>query len=170
MADIKKLNRPTKERMAMLRGLASSLLWEGKLQTTVAKSKSLQSYVEKILTLAVSTYEDTIKVEKTEVDSKGVKIKREVVNDGPKKLAARRKIINKLYDIQEQRKPKEDIASFRARTEDVNHPLIEKIFNVYAPKYAQKNKETGKAGGYTRISKLGKRRGDNADMALIELI
>ena len=52
MADIKKLNRPTKERMAMLRGLASSLLWEGKLQTTVAKSKSLQSYVEKILTLA----------------------------------------------------------------------------------------------------------------------
>lgn len=170
MAEIKKLNKPTKERMAMLRGQATAFLWEGKISTTVARSKSLQSYVEKILTLAINTYEDTIKVEKTEVDSKGVKIKREVVNDGPKKLAARRRIMNKVYDVQEQRKAKESKANFIARTEDVKFPLIEKIFNVYAPKYAARIKEKGTGGGYTRVLKLGKRRGDNAEMAILELV
>ena len=165
-----KLGRPSKEKNSMLRGLVSDLLWFGKVETTLAKAKSVRSKAEKLLTLAINSYEDIVKVQKEIKDEKGVKVKKTVSNDGPKKLAARRKIMNKLYDIQEQRKPKEDIASFRARTQDVNHPLIEKIFNVYAPKYAQRNKETGKAGGYTRINKLGKRRGDNADMALIELI
>ena len=170
MAQISKLNRPTKERMALIRGQASSFLWDGKIETTVARAKTLQSYVEKILTLAINTYEDTVKVTKTEVDSKGVKIKREVVNDGPKKLAARRAIMSKLYDRQEQRKDKESKATFIARTADINHPLIEKIFNVYAPKYAERAKELGQKGGYTRILKLGTRRGDNAPMALVELV
>ena len=170
MAQISKLNRPTKERMALIRGQASSFLWDGKIETTVARAKTLQSYVEKILTLAINSYEDTVKVTKTEVDSKGVKIKREVVNDGPKKLAARRAIMSKLYDRQEQRKDKESKATFIARTADINHPLIEKIFNVYAPKYAERAKELGQKGGYTRILKLGNRRGDNAPMALVELV
>ena len=170
MAQISKLNRPTKERMALIRGQASSFLWDGKIETTVARAKTLQSYVEKILTLAINSYEDTVKVTKTEVDSKGVKIKREVVNDGPKKLAARRAIMSKLYDRQEQRKDKESKATFIARTADINHPLIEKIFNVYAPKYAERAKELGQKGGYTRILKLGNRRGDNAPMALVEFV
>jgi large subunit ribosomal protein L17 len=170
MAQISKLNRPTKERMALIRGQASSFLWDGKIETTVARAKTLQSYVEKILTLAINTYEDTVKVTKTEVDSKGVKVKREVVNDGPKKLAARRAIMSKLYDRQEQRKAKEPKSTFVARTADINHPLIEKIFNVYAPKYAERAKELGQRGGYTRILKLGTRRGDNAPMALVELV
>lgn len=170
MAQISKLNRPTKERMALIRGQASSLLWEGKLETTVARAKTLRSYVEKLITLAMDTYEDTVKVVKTDIDAKGVKTKREVINDGPKKLAARRTLMSKLYTREELRKAKEDKASFRARTEGINHPLIEKIFNVYAPKYAERAKELGQRGGYTRVLKLGKRRGDNADMALIELI
>ena len=170
MAQISKLNRPTKERMALIRGQASSFLWDGKIETTVARAKTLQSYVEKILTLAINSYEDTVKVTKTEVDSKGVKVKREVVNDGPKKLAARRAIMSKLYDRQEQRKDKEPKATFIARTADINHPLIEKIFNVYAPKYAERAKELGQKGGYTRVLKLGNRRGDNAPMALVELV
>ena len=170
MAQISKLNRPTKERIALIRGQASSLLWEGKLETTVARAKSLQSYVEKIITLAMNTYEDTVKVVKNDIDAKGIKTKREVINDGPKKLAARRAIMSKLYTREEQRKEKEDKATFIARTEGINHPLIEKIFNVYAPKYSERAKELGQRGGYTRVLKLGKRRGDNADMALIELI
>ena len=75
-----------------------------------------------------------------------------------------------LYDRQEQRKPKETKEAFVARTKDIKHPLLEKIFNLYAPKYAQRAKEVGQGGGYTRIIKMGQRRGDAADMAIVELI
>ena len=170
MATIAKLNRPTKERVILIRNQASSLLWDGKLTTTTARAKALQSYVEKILTLAINSYEDTVKVVKNEVDSKGVKVKREVLNDGPKKLDARRKIMAKLFDRQEQRQPKEAKSNFVERTKDIYHPLIEKIFNVYAPKYAERIKEKGQAGGYTRVLKTEVRRGDNAQLCIVELI
>lgn len=170
MATIAKMNRPTKERLSLLRNQASSLLWEGKVETTSARAKALQSYAEKILTLAINTYEDTVKVVKNDIDSKGVKVKREVLNDGPKKLNARRKIMAKLFDRQEQRQPKEAKSSFVERTKDINHPLIEKIFNVYAPKYAQRNKDNGQSGGYTRVLKTNVRRGDNAQLCLVELV
>jgi len=170
MATIAKMNRPTKERLSLIRNQASSLLWDGKLTTTSAKVKSLQSYVEKILTLAINSYNDTVTVLKNSVDEKGVKTKKEVLNDGPKKLKARRLIMSKLFDRQEQRLPKEAKSNFVERTKDINHPLIEKIFNVYAPKYAEKNKETNQKGGYTRIYKTEVRRGDAAQLCLIELI
>ena len=75
-----------------------------------------------------------------------------------------------LYDLQEQKGAKESKAAFRAKTEDVNHPLVEKIFNVYAPRYAERAKNLGQKGGYTRVTKLGTRRGDNAELALVELV
>lgn len=167
---ISKLNRPTKERVSLLRNQASSLLWDGKVETTIARAKALQSYVEKILTLAINSYEDTVKVVKNDVNEKGVKVKREVLNDGPKKLKARRMIMSKLFDRQEVRQPKEAKASFVERTKDVKHPLIEKIFNVYAPKYAARNKENGQGGGYTRVVRTDIRRGDAAQLCLVELI
>ena len=167
---MRKLGRTTEQRLAVLRNQASNLLWYGKITTTKENAKELQSYVEKIITLAVNTYTDTVKVIKTETDSKGVKIKKEVLNDGPTKLAARRKIMSKLFDRQEQRQPKETKANFIARTEGVYHPLIEKIFNVYAPKYAKRKEEVGQGGGYTRLLKLDQRRGDAAPMVMITLV
>lgn len=163
-------SRPTDQRIAMMRSLATNLLWNGKIETSLDKAKDLRSYVEKILTKAINTYEDTVKVVKTTVDKKGVKAEREVINDGPKKLQARRDIMAKLYTVQEQKAPKESKAAFRSRTEEIKNPLIEKIFNELAPKYAKRKAELGTGGGYTRIIKLGARRGDNAEMALIELI
>ena len=167
---MRKLNRPTDQRMAVMRSLATNLLWYGKIETTLAKAKELKSYAEKILTKAINTYEDVVKVNKNVVDAKGAKTTKEVVNDGAKKLAARRDIMSKLYDIQEIRGEKESKADFVKRTEDIKHPLIEKIFNVYAPKYAKRAETLGTAGGYTRIVKLGTRNGDNAEMAIIELV
>lgn len=167
---MRKLNRPTDQRMAVMRSLATNLLWYGIIETTLEKAKELRIYAEKIITKAVNTYEDVVKVNKTVVDAKGVKSQREVVNDGAKKLAARRDIMSKLYDIQEQRAEKESKADFVKRTEDIKHPLIEKIFNVYAPKYAKRREDNGIGGGYTRIVKLGTRNGDNAEMAIIELV
>lgn len=165
-----KLGLPTNERIALIRNQVTHLFWYGKIQTTKARAKSVQSKAEKLLTLAINSYDDTVIVTKTIKDENGVKANREIVNDGPKKLAARRALMSFLYDIQEQKKDKESKAIFKARTADINHPLIEKIFNIYAPKYAQRIKEVGTGGGYTRIIKLDKRRGDNAELVIIELI
>ena len=167
---MRKLNRPTDQRMAVMRSLATNLLSYGKIETTLEKAKEVRSYAEKILTKAINTYEDVVKTTKTTVDAKGVKTQREVINDGTKKLAARRDIMSKLYDMQEVRADKESKTDFVKRTEDIKHPLIEKIFNVYAPKYAKRKESLGTGGGYTRILKLGTRNGDNAEMAIIELV
>ncbi len=167
---VKKLGRPSSERLALLRNQATNLLMKGKIETTLARAKSLRSYTEKLLTLAINSFEDVVTVNKTVVDDKGNKTTKEVINDGPKKLAARRKLLSKLYTVKEDRLPGEKKADYIARLDNVQNPLIEKIFNVYAPKYAAKNKENGIGGGYTRILKIGKRKGDNADMVIIELV
>ena len=170
MALQRKLGRPTDQREALLRNQVSELLWNGKIETTYARAKEVSKLAEKILTLAINTYTDTVKKIETRKNNKGQDIKGELVNDGAKKLAARRKIMAKVYDLQEQRKDNETKANFIARTENIRHPLIEKIFNEYAPKYAQRGKEKGQMGGYTRVLKLGARRGDSAEAAVIELI
>lgn len=170
MAQIKKLGRPTDERMAVLRNQATDFLWNGKLETTLQKAKSTQSFSEKIITLAINSYEDTIKVEKEIKDAKGNKIKKETINDGIKKLNARRKMLTMLYDVKVKRLPKESKSAFDARTSDIKYPLIEKIFNEYAPKFATRKAELGQGGGYSKVVKLGTRRGDNAQIALLQLI
>ena len=138
---MRKFNRPTDHRVAMIKNLATNLLWYGKIETTTEKAKDVQVYAEKMLTKAINTYEDTVKVVKEVTDPKGKKVSKEVINDGAKKLNARRYLMSHLYDIQEVRGEKESKEAFKKRTEDIAHPLIEKIFNVYAPKYA-KRKET----------------------------
>ncbi len=167
---VKMLGRPTEARLSLIRSQATDLLWKGKIETTVARAKSLRSYVEKILTSAINSYEDVVSVTKTSTDKKGEKVSKEVMNDGPKKLAARRHIMAKVYGVKEERKPGEKKADYLARIDNIKNPLLEKIFNVYAPKYAERAKELGQRGGYTRILRLGKRKGDNAEMAIIELI
>ena len=164
-----KLGRPTKERLAVLRNQVSYLLWYGRIETTVAKAKAVASEAEKILTLAINNYQDNVQVKKT-ITVDGKKVEKEVVNDGVKKLNARRKMMSFLYDFAEERQKDESLENFKARVDGVNHPLIEKIFNVYAPKYAERAKEVGNFGGYTRVIKTGARRGDAAEMAIVELI
>ena len=170
MAQVKKLGRPTKERLAVLRNQVSYLLWHDRIETTTEKAKAVRSAAERILTLAINSYTDTVKVVKEVKNEKGQTVQKEFVNDGPKKLAARRKIMAYCYDLQEVKDDKESKANFKARTKDVNHPLVEKIFNVLAPKYAKRAEELGQGGGYTRVIKTRNRRGDNAELAIVELI
>lgn len=164
-----KLGRPTDQRMAVLRNQVSYLLWYGQIETSVAQAKAVASKAEKLLTVAINTYQDNVKVTK-EVTENGKKVTKEVVNDGPKKLQARRKLMSFLYDMQEQRMEKESLQAFRTRTDGINHPLVEKIFNIYAPKYADRAKELGTAGGYTRVLKTGARRGDASERAIVALV
>lgn len=170
MAKNKKLGKRTDIRLYMLKNQASELLWYGKLETTVDRAKSLRRIAEKMITLAVNTYEDTVKINKDKLNQKEETIKVEYINDGPKKLAARRKMMASLRDLQEVQGEKEKKADYKERTADVSHPLIEKLFREYGPKYASRALEKGTGGGYTRIIKLGTRRGDNAEMCIIELV
>ncbi len=165
-----KLGRTSKERNALLRGLASQLLWNGKIETTAAKAKELKSYVEKLITKAVNTYDDNVEFEVVKKDSKGKEVKVKSVKDGAKKLAARRAIMAKTYDLPEIKAFAEKKSDYKARTADIQHPLMNKLFNEIAPKYAQRKEELGQGGGYTRIYLLGARRGDAAEMAIIELV
>ena len=170
MAVQRKLGKPTAQRMALLRGQVTDLLWYGKIETTYARAKEVQRIAEKIITKAIKTYTDTYKKVETRKTAKGQDIKVEIVNDGPKKLAVRRAIMGMVYDKPEVRAPKEKLADFKARTKNIKHPLIEKIFNEIAPKYAQRNDEKNCGGGYTRIIPLGERRGDASETAIIELV
>ncbi len=165
-----KLGRPSKERTALLRGLASQLIWNGKVETTVSRAKALKSYVEKLITKAVNTYDDTVEIEIVKTDKKGNEIKATSIKDGPKKLAARRAIMAKTYDLQEIKAFNESKKAYAERTKDVKHPLVEKLFNEIAPKYAQRAEELGQGGGYTRIRLIGERKGDAAEVAIIELV
>jgi len=165
-----KLGRTSKERNALLRGLASQLLWYGKIETTAAKAKELKPYVEKLITKAVNTYDDIIEFEVTKKDNKGKEVVVKSFKDGAKRLAARRAIMAKTYDLPEIKAFNEKKADFKARTAGINHPLMAKLFNEIAPKYAARKEELGQGGGYTRIYLLGERRGDGAETAIIELV
>jgi large subunit ribosomal protein L17 len=166
----RKLGRTSKERNALLRNLASQLLWYGRIETTAQKAKELRSYVEKLITKAVNTYDDNIEFEVTKKDAKGKEITVTSVKDGAKKLAARRAIMAKTYDLQEVKAFNEKKSDFKERTKAVQHPLMDKLFNEIAPKYAARKEELGQGGGYTRIYLLGERRGDGAETAIIELV
>ncbi len=169
MASHRKLGKATDLRLALLKNQVSQLLWNGKLETTEARAKEVQQLAEKYITLAVNTYKDTVEVEKVKVvNGKETTVK--VVNDGANKLAARRRLMANLADLQETRLPKESKTEYKLRTKTVKHPLIEKMFNEYAPKFDKLAEEKGQRGGYTAVYKMNPRRGDAAEMALIVVL
>ena len=170
MATERKLGRTASQRKAMLRNLATNLLWYGRIETTEAKAKEVRAIVDKMITLAIREYDKTVEVEKEFYNDKKQIVKQTFTNDLPSKLHARRLMMAYLYDIKEAKKDDENKAEYRERTKDNKHPVVEKLFREYGPKYRARNQEKNCAGGYTRIYKLGPRRGDAAEMVIIELV
>ena len=166
----RKLGVTATQRIALLKNQASALLWHGKIETTEARAKEVAAYTAKILTLAVNTYGDTLESEVSTTDAKGKPVTRTLIKDGNKKLNARRKIMTMVNDLQEVKGFKESKPDFKKRTRAIKYPLIEKIFDEYAPKYSARKEEKGQGAGYTRIYKLGPRRGDAAEMVILELV
>ena len=166
----RKLGVNATQRIALIKNQASALLWHGRIETTEARAKEVASYVAKIITLAVNTYADTVEEEVIIKDAKGKETKKTLLKDGAKKLNARRKNMSLENDLQEVIGIKESKPEFKARTKAIKYPLVEKIFDEYAPKYAARKVENGQGGGYTRIYKLGLRKGDAALVAIIELV
>ncbi len=170
MAYERKLGRTASQRKAMLRNLTTNLLWYGRIETTEAKAKEVRSIVDKMITLAIREYDQTVEVEKEFYNDKKQIVKETFVNDLPSKLHARRLMMAYLYDVKEAKKDDENKADYKERTKDNKHPVVEKLFREYGPKYRARNQEKNCAGGYTKMYKLGPRRGDAAEMVIIELV
>lgn len=174
MSEQRKLGRATDQRKAILKGLVTALFEKGKIETTEARAKEVKNIAEKLITTAlkeVDSYSSRqVKISKAKLDSGGKKITRsktsksgkkyEVVEreektdmrvvDSPARLHARRLVMNWVYRIKDpDGKP---------------ISITNKIFDEIAPKYKGKN------GGYTRIYKLGPRRGDAAEVVMLELV
>ena len=160
----RKLGKASDQRKAMLRNLTTALLWNGKIVTTEARAKEVRPIAEKLITLAVREYKNTQTVTKQTYNDKKQIVEVEKVNDLPSKLHARRQIMAYLYDIPEAQQAKESKSEYKERTKDRRHAVVEKLFRDVAPKYEDRN------GGYTRILKMGPRRGDAAEMVVLELI
>ena len=170
MALERKLGRTASQRKAMLRGLTTQLLWFGRIETTEARAKEVRSIADKMITLAVREYDKTVDVEKEFTNDKKQIVKETVTNDLPSKLAARRIMMSYLYEAKLPKEEDESKKLYRDRTKDNKHPVVEKVFREYGPKYRARNQEKGCAGGYTRIIKKGPRRGDAAEMVILELV
>jgi large subunit ribosomal protein L17 len=166
----RKLGRPSDQRKALLRNQVTNLLWHGRIETTEARAKEIRSIAEKLITLAVNEYDKTVKVTKEVNNEKGQTVTLEVTNDMPSRLHARRKMMAYLYDIKDLRQEDETKKEYAERLREVKHPLIEKMFNEYGPKYRERNEQQNSGGGYTRILKKGPRRGDGAEVVVVELV
>ncbi|MBC8529874.1 50S ribosomal protein L17 [Christensenellaceae bacterium NSJ-44] len=170
MSGYRKLNRPADQRKALLRNQVTALLWNGKIETTQARAKEVRAIAEKLITLAVREYDNTLTVTKDVLNDKGQTVPTEFKIDAPSKLHARRQIMAYVYDVQEAKQPKESKSDYKERTADIKHPLVEKMFGEMAPKYAKRKEESGQGGGYVRMLKKGPRRGDAAEMVILELL
>ena len=166
----RKLSRPSDQRMAMLRNQVTNLLWYGKIETTLARGKEVQSMAEHLITIAMRQCDNTIEVTKKTKNDKEQIVELTVTNDSPERLAARRRVMQYLYEIPAVQGKDEDREDFKARQKQVKHQVVEKLFREIAPKYKKRAEEKGQGGGYTRIIKMGPRRGDAAEMVIVELI
>ncbi|NLE20981.1 MAG: 50S ribosomal protein L17, partial [Clostridiales bacterium] len=147
MATQRKLGLTSDKRKALIRNQVTSLLWYGRIETTLARAKEVRRVAEKMVTLAIREHDRTVAASKQYHNEKGQIVKIDVVNDAASKLHARRLMMAYLYDFQELRKDDESRSEYRERTKDNKHPVVEKLFREYGPKYRKRNEEKNSAGG-----------------------
>ena len=178
MAKYRKLGRTSSQRKALLRNQVTALIANGKIRTTEAKAKEIRCIAESLIAKAVKekdNYETVTvmaKVARKDANGKRVKevvdgkkvtvydeVEKTIKKDMPSRLHARREMLKVLYPVKEV--PTE-AAGKKRNTKDVD--LVAKLFDEIAPKYENRN------GGYTRIVKIGLRKGDAAMEVLLELV
>ena len=174
MAKYRKLGRTSDQRKALLRSQVTSLLYRGKIVTTEAKAKEIRKIAEGIIALGIKEKDNfdtvtvTAKVARKDKDGKRVKevvdgkkvtvydtVEKKIKKDQPSRLHARREMLKVLYPVKSAGKTKKEI-------KEVDMPKM--LFEEIAPKYADRN------GGYTRIVKIGTRKGDGALEVVLELV
>ena len=166
----RKLGKPADQRKALLRNQVTNLIWYGRIETTLARAKEVASVAEHYITLAVRECDNTIEVTKETKNDKEQIVTLTVTNDSPSRLHARRQAMAYLYNLPAPRKEDETKKEYAQRSREVKNPVVEKLFREIGPKYKARKAEKGIGGGYTRIIKKGPRRGDAAEMVILELV
>ena len=178
MAKYRKLGRTSDQRKALLRNQVTNLLYHGKIVTTETRAKEVRKIAESLIAMAVrekdnfETVTVTAKVARKDADGKRVKevkdgkkvtvydeVEKEIKKDKPSSLHGRRKMLEVLYPVKEVPTTP---AGRKKGTKEID--MTKKLFEEIAPKY------TNRQGGYTRIVKIGQRKGDGAMEVLIELV
>ena len=178
MAKYRKLGKTSDQRKALLRNQVTALLHNGKIVTTQARAKEVQKIAEGLIALGVKEKDNfemvkvSAKVPVKDKDGKRVKevvdgkkvtkfetVEKEIKKDLPSRLHARHQMIKVLYPVTEV--PAANAGKKRG-TKEVD--LVAKLFDEYGVKYANRN------GGYTRIIKIGQRKGDGALEVVLELV
>ena len=178
MAKYRKLGRTSDVRKALLRSQVTALIANGKIVTTLARAKEVQKIADGLIALGVKekdnfeTVKVTAKVAVKDKDGKRVKevvdgkkvtkyvtVEKEIKKDLPSRMNARRKMVKVLYSVTEV---PSTAAGKKKATKEVD--LVAKLFDEYGVKYANRN------GGYTRIVKIGQRKGDGAMEVVLELV
>jgi large subunit ribosomal protein L17 len=162
----------------MLRSLTTQLLYHGKIKTTETRAKEVRRVAERLITLAVKERENfttetvTVKVPQKDKDGKRIKemqngrrvtvfneVEKSIKKDTPSRLNARRKILSVLYPVTQT---PADNRKMRSQSKEIDMAAL--MFDKVAPRYISRQ------GGYTRMVKIGPRRGDAAEMVLLELV
>lgn len=178
MAKYRKLGRTSAQRKALLRNQVTALIYRGKIVTTEAKAKEVQKIAEGLIALAVKEKDNfemvkvTAKVPMKDKDGKRVKevvdgkkvtkfesVEKEIKKDMPSRLHARRQMLKVLNPVTEV---PQEAAGKKKNTKKID--LVAKLFDEYGSKYATRK------GGYTRIVKLGQRKGDAAMEVILEFV
>ncbi|MDE6892700.1 MAG: 50S ribosomal protein L17 [Lachnospiraceae bacterium] len=178
MAKYRKLGKTSSQRKALLRNQVTALIYKGKIITTQARAKEVQKIADGLIALAVKERDNyemvkvSAKVPLKDKDGKRVKevvdgkkvtkyeiVEKEIKKDMPSRLHARHQLLKVLYPVTEVPATK---AGRKRGTKKVD--LVAKLFDEYGPKYANRN------GGYTRIIKIGQRKGDGALEVVLELV
>ena len=170
MAKIRKLSKASAPRKALIRNQVTALIWSGKIETTITRAKVIRPEAEKLIAKAIRVYDKNVTVKKSVKDAEGNLVEKEFVNDSPEKLAVRRQLMAYLYDLPLEKGEKESKYLYKKRENEIKNPVVEKMFREIAPKYAEKLQQTGQGGGYTRMLKLGARRGDATEKVIVELV
>ena len=176
MAKYRKLGRTSSQRIALIRNQVTALLANGKIVTSEAKAKEIRKVAEGLIAMAVKEKDNfeevtvTAKVARKDKDGKRVKevvdgkkvtvydeVEKTIKKEMPSRLQARREMLIVLYPVKEVPTA---AAGKKRNTKEVD--LVAKLFDEIAPKYENRN------GGYTRIIKIGQRKGDAALEVIIE--
>jgi large subunit ribosomal protein L17 len=178
MAKYRKLGRTSDQRKALLRNQVTALIYNGKIVTTEAKAKEVRKIAEGLVALAVKEKDNfeevTVKAKTPRKDKDGKRIKevidgkrvtlydeveKQIKKDLPSRLHARRQMLKVLYSVKDVPKTP---AGKKRNTKQID--LVAKLFDEIGPKYADRK------GGYTRIVKIGQRKGDGAMEVILELV